>query len=586
MSEPTSTPRRQRSRSSLLAQGTAAVWLTGSALTIALLMIVGLLALVLILGGRAFWPRAIVQVQTVDGKTYLGEVTHTETYRPTAESLAKLPPLVRERAQAQIDAAGGKAERRYFRTGNFEQTGYTFRWISDFEIVEESRPSWAVVLERQEYGNLYAVPHSFKLRPESEEGGKSRPFAVVADDPETVWELYEKHHPEVRARFKKWFGMKKEIAALNRRENDARLDVKKAELRHGVDSSQARKAREALDSVREEVRQESNQIDARMKELAQENDRYRLVMRISDGKLVEVKLDDIVRGYPANRLGWWDKVGVYFSRWGEFLTANPREANMEGGVLPAIWGTVVMTLLMSLFVVPFGVLAALYLREYAKSGPIISMVRIAINNLAGVPSIVYGIFGLGFFCVLIGGRIDALFYPQYVAENKPVFGTGGLLWASLTLALLTLPVVIVATEEALAAVPNSMREGSYACGASKWQTIWRIVLPRAMPGILTGMILAMARGAGEVAPLMVVGLQNDAAALPVDSEPPFVHPSRSFMHLGFHIFDLGFQSRDSDAARPMVYTTTLLLITIVALLNLTAMWLRARLRRRFEGGQF
>jgi phosphate transport system permease protein len=527
-----------------------------------------------------------VEVKTFDGATYLGEVTHTETYRPSAESLARLPRLLRERAQAQLDEVGGKAERRYFRTGNKEETGRPFRWISDFEIVEESRPRWAVVMERQDSGNLYGIPHSFKVRPESEDRSKPPPLEVVADDPATVWELFEKHSPEVRSRFEKWFKKKKEIAALSRRQNDARLDLKKAELQHGVDSSQADRARKALEAVRDEVRRETAEIEGQMKLLAQENDRYRLIMRISDGKLVEVKLDDVVRAYPANQLGWWNKVGVYFSRWGEFLIADPRQANMEGGVLPAIWGTVVMTLLMSLFVVPFGVLAALYLREYARSGPIISMVRIAINNLAGVPSIVYGIFGLGFFCVLIGERIDQLFYPQYLAENKQVFGTGGLLWASLTLALLTLPVVIVATEEALAAVPNSMREGSYACGASKWQTIWRIVLPRAMPGILTGMILAMARGAGEVAPLMVVGLQNQVGALPVDTEPPFVHPSRSFMHLGFHIFDLGFQSVDSDAARPMVYTTTLLLITIVALLNLTAMWLRARLRRRFEGAQF
>jgi phosphate transport system permease protein len=169
---------------------------------------------------------------------------------------------------------------------------------------------------------------------------------------------------------------------------------------------------------------------------------------------------------------------------------------------------------------------------------------------------------------------------------SPTFGSGGILWASLTLALLTLPVVIVATEEALAAVPNSMREGSYACGASKWQTIRRIVLPRALPGIMTGMILAMARGAGEVAPLMLVGAVKLAPELPVDGVFPYLHLSRRFMHLGFHIYDLGFQSLDSESARPMVYTTTLLLITIVALLNVTAIWLRSRLRRRYLVSQF
>jgi ABC-type phosphate transport system permease subunit len=316
-----------------------------------------------------------------------------------------------------------------------------------------------------------------------------------------------------------------------------------------------------------------------------------------------------------------------------------------------------MTLVMSLVVVPFGVLAALYLREYATAGPIVSAVRISINNLAGVPSIVFGVFGLGFFCYIIGGYVDggptaplppfswwvtvaalamiaavaflcslstftqrkreqtarkrllariaillwitatALvvlliattpYFSGLFAANlpNPVYGTGGLLWASLTLALLTLPVVIVATEEALSAVPNSLREGSYACGGSKWQTIRRIVLPHAMPGIMTGMILAMARGAGEVAPLMLVGAVKMAPELPVDGIVPFLHPERSFMHLGFHIYDLGFQSQNSEAAKPMVFTTTLLLIVIIAAMNLIAILLRARLKKHFQGAEF
>jgi phosphate transport system permease protein len=243
-----------------------------------------------------------------------------------------------------------------------------------------------------------------------------------------------------------------------------------------------------------------------------------------------------------------------------------------------------MTLLMSIAVVPFGVLAALYLREYAKAGAIVSAVRIAINNLAGVPSIVFGVFGLGFFCYIVGASIDRAFFAESLPN--PTFGKGGLIWASLTLALLTLPVVVVATEEALAAVPRSMREGSYACGASKWQTIRRIVLPRAMPGIMTGFILAIARGAGEVAPLMLVGAVKLAPALPIDGSAPYVHPERSFMHLGFHIYDVGFQSQNSEAAKPMVFTTTLLLITIIALLNIAAIRVRTRLRRKFVGGTF
>ncbi|MCA9851296.1 MAG: phosphate ABC transporter permease PstA [Dehalococcoidia bacterium] len=294
----------------------------------------------------------------------------------------------------------------------------------------------------------------------------------------------------------------------------------------------------------------------------------------------ELPLAKIVRAYPANQQGFFPKLGLYVGRWWEYLTAEPREANAEGGVWPAIFGTVMMTLLMTLLVVPFGVLAALYLREYAKQGFLISLVRIAVGNLAGVPSIVFGVFGLGFFCYLVGGSIDAAFFPEKLPQ--PTYGTGGLLWASLTLALLTLPVVVVATEEALSAVPNSMREGSYAAGASKWQTIRRIVLPQAAPGIMTGMILAIARGAGEVAPLMLVGAVKLAPELPVDGTAPFVHPERSFMHLGFHIFDLGFQSPNSEAARPMVYSTTLLLIGIVVVLNVVAIKIRARLRRAQE----
>lgn len=243
-----------------------------------------------------------------------------------------------------------------------------------------------------------------------------------------------------------------------------------------------------------------------------------------------------------------------------------------------------MTLMLSVAVTPFGVLAAIYLREYAKQGLFVRAVRIAVNNLAGVPSIVFGVFGLGFLVYFVGGAIDRLFYSKYLPT--PTFGTGGILWASLTLALMTVPVVIVATEEALASVPRGVREGSLACGASKWQTILRVVLPASAPGILTGLILAMARGAGEVAPLMMVGVVKLAPSLPIDSIYPFVHLDQKFMHLGFHIYDLGFQSPDSEAARPMVFATTFFLILLVVLLNLGAIWIRERLRRKYATGAF
>lgn len=373
-----------------------------------------------------------------------------------------------------------------------------------------------------------------------------------------------------------------------------------------------------------------------------------------------VLISDIVRSVQPNQLGWLGKLQLYAIRWFEFLFGQPREGGIEGGFFPAIWGTIVMTLIMSIAVMPFGVIAALYMREYAKSGWVLSIIRISINNLAGVPSIVYGVFGLSFFCYTIGGYIDGgpvkagftpwpssvwfvalactallgtvafllatlasgspaqmsrfrkrlasfggffwllsligiicllvkspFFEGFYQASlPNPTFGKGCLLWASCTLALLTLPVVIVATEEALSAVPNSIREGSYACGAGKWQTLQRIVLPYARPGIITGFILAMARGAGEVAPMMLVGAIPLVTELPLDFDFPFFHGSRSFMHLGFQIYSLGFQSQNSEAAKPMVFTATLLLLTIVTLLNVTAIWLRARLRKRFQGSQF
>jgi phosphate transport system permease protein len=221
------------------------------------------------------------------------------------------------------------------------------------------------------------------------------------------------------------------------------------------------------------------------------------------------------------------------------------------------------------------------MREYAKQGPMIRAIRISVNNLAGVPSIVYGVFGLGFVVYVLGGSIDSLFFPE--AAPAPVFGSPGILWASLTLAILTLPVVIVATEEGLSRVPRTIREGSLALGATKAETLWRTVLPMASPAMMTGLILAVARAAGEVAPLMLVGVVKLAPSLPVDGNFPFVHLERKFMHLGFHIYDVGFQSPNVEAARPLVYATALLLVIIIVALNLFAINLRNRLREKLRG---
>lgn len=427
-------------------------------------------------------------------------------------------------------------------------------------------------------------------------------YAEVHEGPEAAWAGFREHHAGVRERREERRDLEKhDTGRVNHRQEQARLHVREIELEiadardAGKDAKVAKleteltEAQAEFEEVRTWADREFARIRSEIDAINTENSRYQMLFRTAgEGNREPVatfqRLDDIVRAYPANRLGLGDKLALFGSRWKEFLTDEPREANSEGGVFPAIFGTIAMTLIMSLAVVPFGVLAALYLREYAQGGPLTSAVRIAVNNLAGVPSIVFGVFGLGFFCYVVGANIDELLFAAELPN--PTYGKGGLLWASLTLALLTLPVVIVATEEAVSAVPNSMREGSYACGASKWQTIQRIVLPRALPGIITGMILAIARGAGEVAPLMLVGAVKLAPELPIDGLLPYVHPERSFMHLGFHIYDVGFQSQNSEAAKPMVYTTTLLLIGIIASLNLATIWLRNRLRRKFAGGQF
>lgn len=569
--KPKATRSRVRQRTSLASHGEPAIWLLGGSLIVSLVMIAGLLGLVFFQGFFTFWPDPLTSFELTNGRVLLGEVRSTEDFEPDPTFLAGLPEAERALIDTEVEAGLGEARRRLLRTGNFDLTGTHFNWVSDYEIDAESQPEWAVTVERLTWGRFYGTPVAFRVDGEA-----------TATEAADVWEEFERYHEPSIERFEKRRELETEdIGAVNRRLERARLDLRSVELEHGVDSKEWRAADEEFQRIQEETTAEFSKIQAEIAALNEENERYELVLATSDGQEKSLYPAEIVRAFPANQLTFGQKLGIYVSRWVEFLTADPREANSEGGVFPAIFGTVVMTLLMTIVVVPFGVLSALYLREYAKQGLIVSAVRIAVNNLAGVPSIVFGVFGLGFFCYLVGGGIDEVFFSAKLPN--PTFGTGGIMWASLTLALLTLPVVIVATEESLSAVPNSMREGSYACGATKWQTIRRIVLPRAAPGIMTGAILAIARGAGEVAPLMLVGAVKLAPELPLDGVFPFVHAERSFMHLGFHIFDLGFQSQNSEAAKPMVYTTTLLLIAIIVALNLLAIWGRARLRRRFHG---
>jgi len=545
--------------SNLVAQGEPWVWLTAGSLAIASVMIVGLLVFIAVRGAATFWPRPLVEVSLTDGGCVLGEVTAGE------RELG---------ASTDSDRA---TSRRLVRTANFELTGEHFRWIDDAAIDSTAHPPWATAVERLEGGRFHGYPVRLL-----------RSGNPVAEGPAAAWEEYRRISPAVRQRYAKavWID-RHQRGDLQRELRAARLAVASARLEAGGESPAVAAAVASEQEVAARVTEQSRELDVTTSRLREENRQWAFEFRTADDRLVTLPLEQMVQAWQPNRLGLFGKLEVYGARWWEFLSDDPREANSAGGVFPAIWGTVAMTLIMALLVAPFGVLAALYLREYASSGPLTSTVRIAINNLAGVPSIVYGAFGLGFFCYGLGGRIDELFFrASLVADNQPTFGTGGLLWAALTLALLTLPVVIVATEEALAAVPNSMREGSYACGASKWQTIRRIVLPRALPGIMTGLILAMARGAGEVAPLMLVGVKKLALDLPIDGSFPFVHPEREFMHLAYLIYDVGFQSPNSQAAQPMVFTITFLLVTIIALLNIAAIFIRSRLKRRYVMQQF
>jgi phosphate transport system permease protein len=560
MSSDASRPRRgfmggrRRLRSgytSVTAQGEPWVWLTGGALALALVMITGLLAFIAFRGASTFWPQPLELVELADGRKTLGEVTGRE------------------------QSADGP--RRLVRTANFELTGTHYEWFDDARIESTSRPEWATAVERLEGGRFQGFP--LRLLHGEE---------VVAEGPAATWSAFERLHPEARLRWRRALSIDRhDRGDLQRELRAARLAAVQAGLRHGDDSPAAAAAAATEQAVSARVAKEIETLDAETARLREENAGWGVEFETATGEKRALPLDGIVHAWQPNRLSTWGKLGVYLARWREFLTDDPREANSAGGVFPAIWGTVAMTLIMAILVAPFGVLAALYLREYAGRGPVTMAIRIAINNLAGVPSIVYGAFGLGFFCYVVGAGIDEVFFKaSLVADGQPTFGTGGLLWASLTLALLTLPVVIVATEEALSAVPNSMREGSYACGAGKWQTIRRIVLPRALPGIMTGLILAMARGAGEVAPLMLVGVKKLAVDLPIDGTFPFIHPEREFMHLAYLIYDVGFQSPNSQAAQPMVFTITFLLVTIIALLNLAAIWIRSRLKRRFVAQQF
>jgi len=336
----------------------------------------------------------------------------------------------------------------------------------------------------------------------------------------------------------------------------------------------------------------SEQAPARLKELkqftywqqkaevlSQKIASYRLVFIDASGQPFDILVKDINHLFQPNMMSLFNKFSYSGNKLIEFVSDSPKQASTSGGVFPALFGTVLMVLLMAVIVAPFGAMAAIYLHEYAPNNMTTSVIRICVSNMAGVPSVVYGVFGLGFFVYTLGGSIDSLLFSD--ALPSPTFGTPGLFWAALTMALLTLPVVIVSTEEGLRRVPEGLRAGSYALGATKMETIWKTVLPVASPGIMTGVILAIARAAGEVAPLILVGAVKFAPSLPVDSEFPFLHLERQFMHLGVFIYDGAFHNQTNTQGSSMMFASCMLLLLVVFILNLFAIIVRNRLRDRY-----
>ncbi|OLU17735.1 phosphate ABC transporter, permease protein PstA [Pseudomonas sp. PA1(2017)] len=551
---------KQHNLKSWFKSGSPWIWMNAGAVSIAIIMTVGLLAVIAVRGLGHFWPADIIeasyQIPGEQAKVMAGEVVQKEEIPRARLASAGLP----------VNVEGAEfMTRELLKVGNRDLYGADFSWVVGEWLGEQRKPADLTAFERREWGNFYGYLINVK-----EEG------RLVAEG-DAAW-------PELQKRLERVDELHGEIVRLEKRDigrinaglERVRLQTRKLEL----DGQLTDAAQSDLAAERARWDAEYKELEAELNARYQQFNRDSMTVRSADGREQEISLGKVVRAYRPNAMSTLDKLGFYGSKLWEFVSDDPREANTEGGIFPAIFGTIMMTLIMAVIVTPFGVIAAIYLREYAKQGPLTRVIRIAVNNLAGVPAIVYGVFGLGFFVYVLGGSIDRLFFPE--AAPAPTFGTPGLLWASLTLALLAVPVVIVATEEGLARIPRSLREGSLALGATKVETLWRVVLPMASPAMMTGLILAVARAAGEVAPLMLVGVVKLAPSLPVDGNYPYLHLDQKIMHLGFHIYDVGFQSPNVEAARPLVYATALLLVMVIAILNLTAVYLRNRLREKYK----
>ncbi len=539
--------------------GSPWIWMTGGAVSISLIAVLGLLLLIAWRGLSYFWPATVYEWQLENEKgersVLIGEIYDTEQV-PTERLIA---------AGRSFNPYPGDTVKRYLvKTGNREFVGLDFRWILETEIVSRSVPKEIAVLERTKNGNFYGYPVAVI------ENGKRLSSDNLAETLSAHIERAVDLTDEALSL------QKQDIGTINYELERLRLKARKYELDGELTASRQAE----IEAVKNKLNADYLVLEKALFALRDEAARDAVVVKDMRGKEVTLRLDTIIDVNYTNDLSLFGKIGHWFTGVGRFVSDDPREANTEGGVFPAIFGTVFMVMLMAVIVTPFGVIAAIYLHEYAKKGPITKMIRIAVINLAGVPSIVYGVFGLGFFVYMVGGSLDQLFYPE--ALPAPTFGSPGVIWSALTLAILTLPVVIVSTEEGLSRIPSSVRQGSLALGATKAETLWRIIIPMASPAIMTGLILAVARAAGEVAPLMLVGVVKLAPTLPIDMNFPFIHLERKFMHLGFHIYDVGFQSPNVEAARPLVYATSFLLVSVIVALNLTAISVRNHLREKFR----
>ena len=547
------------------ASGEPWIWMNAAAVGISITAVVGILALIAAKGFAHFWPSDVALLAYEDEQaqpqlTY-GELIELD-HLPASQFLESGGPA------EWVEPGQESVSRWLVKTGNRRVSPPDFSWLFVNQIQKISTPPGVLVLERIEWGNAYGTPTRLEL-------GGDEPRTVGKQEIYGVLQQQIARANAIRTQIDVLEGGP--LNHINYRLERLRLEEKSIGLKGNQDTERLAE----IAAERSALQSEYTSHESSLRSLYVELDQDQLTITAADGGHIEIHVADILHAWAPNDMSTFAKTGHYVTALWRFLSEDPREANTEGGIFPAIFGTILMVLLMSVMVTPFGVIAALYLREYAKQGPFVRIIRIAVNNLAGVPSIVYGVFGLGFFVYFLGGNLDRLFYPE--ALPSPTFGTPGLVWASLTLALLTVPVVIVSTEEGLTRIPRSLREGSLALGATKAETLFKVVLPMASPSILTGVILAVARAAGEVAPLMLVGVVKLAPTLPVDANFPFLHLDRKFMHLGFHIYDVGFQSPNVEAARPLVYATALLLVIIIVALNLAAITLRSRLERRYRG---